>query len=134
VPIDVHHINQNNKDNRFQNLIALCPNDHARAHKGEIDRKALRLYKHNLALITGRYGDLERRVLDLFVEHHEVDYVTLPTGLEAMMSYMVHDGIVDLRVPANEVNTLRYPSFREYWLTDTGQPFVERLREGRAIE
>lgn len=36
----------------FDNLIALCPNDHARAERGEVDRQALRAYKRNLAVLT----------------------------------------------------------------------------------
>jgi hypothetical protein len=45
--LDVHHIVpwEVCQDHSPENLIALCPNCHRRAHKGEIDRKALILYK-----------------------------------------------------------------------------------------
>ena len=45
--IDVHHIIpwETCQEHSPENLIALCPNCHRRAHKGEIDRKALILYK-----------------------------------------------------------------------------------------
>lgn len=45
--IDVHHIVpwEICQEHSPENLIALCPNCHRRAHKGEIDRKALILYK-----------------------------------------------------------------------------------------
>ena len=45
--IDVHHIIpwEICQEHSPENLIALCPNCHRRAHKGEIDRKALILYK-----------------------------------------------------------------------------------------
>lgn len=58
-PIHLHHITpwQRSKSTPFDNLIVLCPTDHARAEKGEIDRKALLIYKRNLGLLTGRYGE-----------------------------------------------------------------------------
>lgn len=48
--IDVHHIVpwEVCKSHDYDNLIALCPNCHRRAHKGEIDRKSLREYKARL--------------------------------------------------------------------------------------
>lgn len=49
--VDVHHIEpwSRVRDHRAENLIALCPNCHRRAELGEIDRRALRLYKVRLA-------------------------------------------------------------------------------------
>lgn len=48
--IDIHHITPWEQSARhdYENLIALCPNCHRRAHNEEIDRKALRLYKAQL--------------------------------------------------------------------------------------
>jgi hypothetical protein len=45
--IDVHHIIpwETCQDHSPDNLIALCPNCHRRAHRGEIDRKSLIIYK-----------------------------------------------------------------------------------------
>ena len=39
---EIHHINQNNRDNRFWNLIALCPNCHKDAHSGRFSFSQLR--------------------------------------------------------------------------------------------
>ena len=48
---DIHHIEPwaSCREHVFENLIALCPNCHRRADSGEIDRKALRMYKARLA-------------------------------------------------------------------------------------
>jgi hypothetical protein len=48
--VDVHHIVPWEKcqTHEAENLIALCPNCHRRAHKGEIDRKSLHMYKVQL--------------------------------------------------------------------------------------
>ncbi len=39
---EVHHINRNNRDNRFWNLIALCPNCHTDAHRDKFSFSQLR--------------------------------------------------------------------------------------------
>lgn len=49
--IDVHHIIpwEKRQSHDFDNLIALCPNCHRRADRGEIDAKSLLLYKTQLS-------------------------------------------------------------------------------------
>ena len=47
------------KQHTFDNLISLCPNCHRRHHKGDIDSASLRMYKANLSILNGRYGDIE---------------------------------------------------------------------------
>ena len=53
--VDVHHIVPWTRclEHRFENLIALCPNCHRRADRGEIDRKSLLLYKTRLMALFG---------------------------------------------------------------------------------
>ncbi len=48
--LDIHHIIpwETCRKHEYDNLIALCPVCHRRAHQGEIDRKALRIYKTKL--------------------------------------------------------------------------------------
>jgi len=43
IDVDVHHIvpYEQCKKHEYENLIALCPNCHRRADRGEIDRKSL---------------------------------------------------------------------------------------------
>ncbi|RDD30977.1 hypothetical protein CR161_09860 [Prosthecochloris sp. ZM] len=52
ITTEIHHIipYEKCKAHEFENLIALCPNCHARVHKGEIDAKSLTLYKKYLSL------------------------------------------------------------------------------------
>jgi hypothetical protein len=65
IEIDIHHIIPwaNCHSHEYDNLIALCPNCHRRADRGEIDRKALRLYKVNLRFVHDKYSQLEMDVL-----------------------------------------------------------------------
>jgi len=45
----IHHIIPYEicKKHEYENLIALCPNCHTKVHNGDIDRKALKIYKKN---------------------------------------------------------------------------------------
>lgn len=52
------------KKHEYKNLIALCPNCHTRADKGEIDRKSLRIYKRILQKLTDRYDRFELVILN----------------------------------------------------------------------
>lgn len=65
IEVDVHHIVPwaECKAHEYDNLIALCPNCHRRAGKGEIDRKSQRLYKLNLRFIHDKYSQLEMDIL-----------------------------------------------------------------------
>jgi HNH endonuclease len=61
IEVDVHHIVPwaQCQAHEYDNLIALCPNCHRRADRGEIDRKSLRLYKINLRFAHDKYSQLE---------------------------------------------------------------------------
>lgn len=69
-PLQIEHINDwvRVQKHEFENMIVLCANCHGRKgnKRGQIDRKSLRQYKANLAIVNGRYGEVERRVLDHF--------------------------------------------------------------------
>jgi len=67
IDVDVHHIIpwETCEEHRYENLIALCPNCHRRAGKGEIDRKSLRIYKANLRFTHDKFSQFE---VDLLFE------------------------------------------------------------------
>ena len=58
---EIHHIIpwETCHKHEYENLIALCPNCHARADKGEIDRKSLRAYKANLRFAHDKFSNFE---------------------------------------------------------------------------
>lgn len=77
--IDIHHIIpwEKCKEHAFENLIALCPNCHRRAHSGEIDKKSLRLYKEVREIVKsemtrvslqslGRMAQIDRKLIDFW--------------------------------------------------------------------
>lgn len=65
IEVEIHHIIPWSKcqAHEYDNLIALCANCHRRADRGEIDRKALRLYKLNLRFTHDRFSQLEVDIL-----------------------------------------------------------------------
>ena len=64
---EIHHIipYEKCKKHEFDNLIALCPNCHARVHNGEIDAKSLKIYKQYLSKKTND----EVSISSLFNKH-----------------------------------------------------------------
>ena len=58
---EVHHIIplETVKKHEYENLICLCSNCHTLVHDKKIDRKSLRMYKHNLGLLHDKYTQFE---------------------------------------------------------------------------
>jgi hypothetical protein len=65
IEVDLHHIVPwaQCQAHEYENLIALCPNCHRRADRGDIDRKSLRLYKANLRFAHDKFSHLEMDTL-----------------------------------------------------------------------
>ena len=74
IEVEVHHIVPwgDCLEHRYENLIALCPNCHRRADRGEIDRKSLHIYKANLRFTHDKFSQFE---VDLLFQSFR-----LPTG------------------------------------------------------
>jgi hypothetical protein len=79
IEVDVHHITPwtNCQNHEYENLIALCPNCHRRAGRGEIDRKSLHIYKANLRFAHDKFSQFE---VDVLFEAYraEGNFVPLP--------------------------------------------------------
>jgi hypothetical protein len=126
----------------FANIIALCPTDHARYDKGQIDKIAMRQIKANLSLLSHRYTELERRILDQFARNGG-DYVGLEASLELMYRSLIEDGVIEKKGPASmsmsfasddgsiQVEIPMGPEL--YWLTPHGRTVVEAMRQGREV-
>lgn len=65
IEVDIHHIIDyaQCQSHEYENLIALCPNCHRRAGRGEIDRKSLRIYKANLRFVHDKFSQFEVDIL-----------------------------------------------------------------------
>jgi hypothetical protein len=97
-------------------------------------------YKANLTIVSSRYGDLEKRVLELFAEQPHAEEVSLPGHLNVFMKYMVDDGLVALQpvktslvVKLNGDEITLYPPL-VYRITQKGREFVERWVSAKELE
>lgn len=117
------------KEHRFDNLIVLCANCHLRKTQGKIDRKALKQIKANLSVLSGRYGDVEKRVLRAFADLGGAarTAVQLPGGWDIAMLYLLRDGLVVKVLPATFAmmgGMVMGPE--HYVLTEKGAEFIRR--------
>lgn len=65
IDVDIHHIVpwSETEAHDYDDLIALCPNCHRRADRGDIDRKSLRIYKANLRYAHDKFSQFEMDTL-----------------------------------------------------------------------
>lgn len=148
--LQIHHIVEWSKvtEHAFDNLILLCAICHARVTNGEIDTRSVKAYKSNLGLLVGRYGDLERRVLEQFVRDLELDAVRVDTSHQLLLKYLLDDGLLEYAGPAEGAMVLdisgKEPVNDELgaddhygpalWkLTPEGETLVRRIREARTL-
>ena len=126
------------RDNSFGNLVALCPNCHTRYdQKKEIDVKAMRAYKQNLAILNNRYGDLERRVFE-HVARTRARVLMVGAGSELLLANAAMDGLLTLRpshgltigVSLSDGTTTNFPMAYVCEITDVGLEFIERYSKG----
>ena len=135
IEVDIHHITPwaTVKTHDYENLIALCSNCHRRADRGEIDRKALRLYKFNLRTAHDKFSQLEvDMMLALFSAGKGgkapwMPYLSIFFNRTMEAGYLIaaHDdsnGIIHRSFSHGIPNT---PIFLH--LTETGRAFVEGL-------
>lgn len=114
------------KEHRFDNLIVLCANCHQRKTQGKIDRKALRQIKANLSIVSGRYGDMERRVLQMLANAPAADCIDLPGGLQIFFHYLLSDGMLlygGMAPGATQIQGVN--TYDRYILTQKGREFVD---------
>src|SRR5215213_987986 len=132
VPVQIAHIVPwaQVMEHAFENLIALCPTCHARYDGKQIDRRAMFQYKANLALLNGRYSDLERRVLRVLVENPHLESVWIEKSLDILMMYLIQDGLV-----VKDQNIKYHLSTgTPYSLTDKGRDFIGRWVNAEELE
>jgi hypothetical protein len=129
------------QDNSFGNLIALCPNCHTRFdQKKEIDRLAVKMYKHNLGILNNRYGEFERRLFEVLAESDERVFVLGAAG-DLLVANAVKDGFfedkhvqgMNLDIKSDTGYSKSFPMTFTSWVTDAGVEFIKRFARGADI-
>jgi hypothetical protein len=113
-------------------LIALCPNCHRRADRGEIDRRALRLYKYNLRFAHDKFSQLE---MDVLFQLSEPDADASFKWLECMLIMLkrLQDaGYITVSPPERGGLFVRGVSLtpHDVYITDLGRAFIEQIASG----
>lgn len=163
-PLEIDHIEEWSKvkEHTYENLIVLCANHHGMKSTGgprKLTTASLRIIKANQVEMNGRYGDIERRVIDHFVRNPEARRVHLPGDFDLLLSRLLEadllewdsntDGTVGLRIPqprdegeaasgqgdnpVQSVTDLDVVMRRAYCLTSDGAEYVAAIREARAL-
>lgn len=115
------------REHTFDNLIALCPNCHTRFDKGQIDRQSMLRYKANLSVVSGRYGDLEQRVLRVFADNPTANFIDLPGGQQIHLLYLLRDGLLaDTGMAPWATQVQGANTHDRYVLTEKGRAFIHR--------
>lgn len=117
-------------------MIVLCNNDHFRFDSGQIAHQSMRAYKANLAVLNGRYSDVERRLLEHFADTGLDSSIEIDDGEFVTLSLrnLIRDGLVDAFRPPQPGIIARRPDgtmkarggWVVYTLTDPGRDFVKR--------
>ncbi len=85
------------QEHSYENLIVLCANHHSMKSAGsprQLDSAALKIIKLNQIEVNGRYGDVERRIIDYFVMHPGATRVQLPRDFDILLSRLLDAGIL----------------------------------------
>ena len=115
------------KEHKYENLIALCPNCHTRAEKGEIDRKSLRIYKRIIQRLTDRYMKFELIFLN---ELRLEKTVIIATKMLLLIKNILDDKLVE--VVKEDVAWVAGSLGRSHIsLTGKGHKFIEEWIEAK---
>jgi len=130
IEVDVHHIIpwETCRAHEYENLIALCPNCHRPAARGDIDRKSLRLYKANLRFAHDKFSNFE---VDLLFELYRAApgaAMQFPSYLMLLAKRVIEAGYVHrVETPAGVVIGGMKSNPDYLLITDKGRAFIEEL-------
>jgi hypothetical protein len=137
-PVEIAHIIpwSQVREHTFENLIALCPTCHTRYDHHQIDRLSMKGYKANLGLVSGRYNDTERRILEYFATNPDMTDIRMPsTGWGILLMYLIKDGLIVNAVPLDgmPLSVRGVPIAENYRLTEVGKEFIRHWVEASPV-
>ena len=130
IEVEVHHIIpwEKCKNHSYNNLIALCPNCHSRADRGKIDRKSLKLYKHNLQFAHDKFSQLELDVLFDAHTRQSDQPMDWPPFMRILIKRILDAEYVQI---ARQKGSVFVAGMRidpdHIYITDKGREFIENI-------
>ena len=136
IDTEIHHIVPwaECKEHKYENLIALCPNCHARADRGEIDRKSLRIYKANLRYAHDKFSQLEVDLLFALYQIPERNERGNPSGqywpsyLLLLFNRILEVGYIEVTEEPGVILQGGIPSPCFIFLTNKGRDYIDSLK------
>ena len=130
VGVDVHHIVPWNKrkEHKYPNLIALCPNCHRMAEKGDIDKKSLYLYKNNLRFLYDKFTTFEVDLLYELVELNPGEKHQFLPFLKLLIKRIMEAGYITYEETMAQVamgDTKLNPDLIK--ITNSGRQFIQDI-------
>lgn len=127
---EVHHIVEWSevKEHKYENLICLCSNCHTLVHDKKIDRKSLKMYKHNLGLLHDKYTQFE---VDLMFDLYKLPkdgYMYFADFMYYLIRRTTESGLI--KIVDQQTHMVSGPiklSFLFVMLTDDGRAFIDNL-------
>ena len=102
-----------------------------------MDRKLIKMYKHNLSIVNSRYGDYERRILQYFVENSDERFINLPKdkNTEILLMFLIRDKLL-LPLPDRRPVKMSARGRATMWyeLTQEGKRFISKWKVAEDIE
>lgn len=134
-PVELAHIVPWEKvqEHTFENLIALCPTCHTRYDSGQIDRLSMKQYKANLGVISGRYGEMERRTLTMLAASPGVADFRLPFGWGISLMYLVLDGLLERVEEQSLILIDGMPTSERFIVTEAGREFIRHWVDAEPV-
>jgi hypothetical protein len=98
----------------------------------------MRIYKSNLAILTARYSDFERRILDHLAQKPGESAIRLPVGYRALLWYLIRDGLVtepkvDTSIGHVYSGNIPMMGIEQYELTTSGREFLASYASARSL-
>lgn len=131
IEVDVAHIvpYEKCKAHKYENLIALCPNCHRRADKGEIDRRSLRIYKANLRFTHDKFSMFEVDFLFELYRNPPNHGTLFAKSMKLLIKRLIDAGYVkvheDHRPTYNTLESFLIPDV--VIITEEGREFIDSL-------
>lgn len=130
IDVDVHHIVpwETCQNHEYENLIALCPNCHRRAHKlNEIDRKSLHHYKANLRFTHDKFSQLEVDILFECARAAKQQLMWAPFNM-LLLKRLIESAYVQYTITPSEVKISGMKSNPDYInITQKGLDYITSL-------
>ncbi|MEV6540870.1 HNH endonuclease signature motif containing protein [Streptomyces sp. NPDC051665] len=136
-PVEIAHIEPWSKvqEHTFDNLIALCPNHHTRFDaERRIPASSMHRWKANLAVLNGRYSDLERRLLEEASTAPENAAWPIHRSLYLLIRNLLADGIIGrVQNTGPQISFNGQPQEIFVAITPKGRDFLRRWKEAEPL-